>query len=90
MRTDRQHVLATVYRSRGKSLVCLASWEKDAVDCRMAIDWKALGLDPARTRIHAPPIEGLQKAREFQSAAAIPVAPRGGWMLLLEQTPPAR
>ena len=51
VKTGRADVLATAYVRDGRTMVALASWAKDAVDVRLAIDWKALGLDPAKVRI---------------------------------------
>ena len=88
VRTDRDNILATVYRGKGKTLICLASWRKGAADCRLKIDFKALGLDPARARLRAPRIERLQDARQFKPTGAIPIAPRKGWMLILDEGSP--
>jgi hypothetical protein len=52
---------------------------------RLAVDWKALGLDPARVRITAPPIAWFQEAREFAVGDTIPVEPGKGWLLRFEQ-----
>lgn len=89
VKTDHQNVLATVYCRPGKSLVCLASWEKGPVECRLQIDFEALGLEPGRTVLYAPAMEGLQQGRQFKPGGAIQVAPRKGWMLILEQIPAA-
>jgi hypothetical protein len=87
VRTDRTGVLATVYRRPGRSLVCLASWEPEIVQCALAVDWQALGLDPARAVLYAPPIAGLQSEDLFWPGEAVPVEPRSGWIFLLDETP---
>ena len=49
VRTDKQNVLATVYRREGKSLVCLASWEKSSCAIHLKIDpISAVKIDPYR------------------------------------------
>ncbi|MBM3498847.1 MAG: hypothetical protein FJX74_09260 [Armatimonadetes bacterium] len=56
----------------------------ETVPVRLFVDWQALGLDPARTRITAPAIGGFQEAAEFAPDAAIPVRSGAGWLLVLE------
>jgi hypothetical protein len=50
----------------------------------LAIDWKALGLDPAKGRITAPAIENFQEARAFEPGAPIPIEVGKGWVLVLQ------
>jgi len=84
VKTDQKNVLATVYRKKGKALVCLASWEKVAVNCRLKIDWKALGLDPHPANLYAPTIEHLQNSKQLKPTDPLLVEPRKGWMLILD------
>ena len=72
VKTGREDVLATAYVRDGRTMVALASWAKAAVDVRLAIDWKALGLDPAKVRITAPAIAGFQEERSFDAAGPVP------------------
>ena len=84
VKTGRDDVLATTFVREGRTAIALASWAKEAVDVRPIVDWKALGLDPARVRIIAPGIEGFQEARTFGVDEAIPVQPGKGWLLVLQ------
>ena len=72
------------YVKPGRALVALASWARDPVDVRLAIDWHALGIDPARATITAPAIAGFQPAARSRPADRIPVAPGKGWLLVLD------
>ncbi len=83
VQTGRDDVLATAYVRDGRTLVALATWAKEAVDVRLAIDWKALGLDPAAVRVTAPAIDAFQPARSFAPGEAIPIEPGKGWLLVL-------
>jgi hypothetical protein len=85
VRTDRKDVLATAYVKRGKTLVALASWAAEPVDVKLSVDWRALGLDPAKTSFYAPPVPGFQRATLFLPNETIPVAPTRGWMLILDE-----
>lgn len=87
VKTDQEQVLATVYRKPGQALICLATWNKAPVTCRLQLDWKALGLDPARTTLAAPAIAGLQEPRQLALSEPLPIAPRKGWLLVLREKP---
>lgn len=84
MRTDRTGVLATTYAAPGRAIVAIASWEKEAVDVALAIDWRGLGMDPAGARLTAPAIEGFQEAASFAPTDRIRVEPGRGWLLIVE------
>jgi len=88
VKTGNKDVLATVFLKKSKgpgsrALIALASWSKDPVDVRLAIDWKSLGLDPKRAVLRAPAIEKFQPAAEFRSGDAIRVEPAKGWLLVI-------
>ncbi len=92
VRTDRADVLATAYVRRGPSpkvLIALASWAPAPVRCRLRIDFKALGLQPAKAHLYAPPIDNFQPAALFKPDEAIPVHPRRGRLLVLDDQPHA-
>jgi hypothetical protein len=84
VKTDRKDVPATGYVRPGKTLVAVASWAKEPVDCRLAIDFKSLGLDPAKAVLRAPAIPGIQDEAMFKPGEPIPVPPGRGWMLIVE------
>jgi hypothetical protein len=85
VKTDRPNVLATAYVKQGKTLVSLASWAPETVECRLSIDWKALGLDPQKAHLFAPAIESFQRAALFSPDDPIPVYPARGWLLVIDQ-----
>jgi len=85
VKTGRDDVLATVYRKKGKSLISVASWAAEPATCRLDTNWERLGLDPAKTRITAPPIPGFQDAAEFPAADEIPIEPGRGWLLIFAE-----
>ena len=85
VKTDHEKVLATAYVKADKTLIALASWAEDPVQCRLDIDWKALHLDANRAGLTAPPIEDFQTAAGFSVTDAIPVEPGKGWVLILSQ-----
>jgi hypothetical protein len=85
VKTGRKDVLATAYVKRGKALIALASWAPDPADVKLAIDWRALGLDPARAALYAPAMSRVQPAALFRPEEQIPVAPARGWLLILDE-----
>jgi hypothetical protein len=84
VRTGREDILATAYVRPGRTLVSVASWAPQAAGVRLGIDWKALGLDPAKAALRAPEIAGFQKAATFKADEEIPVEPKRGWLILVE------
>jgi hypothetical protein len=85
--TGRPDVLATLYRNQGRSLLALGSWAPEGCAITPAVDWPALGLDPARASLYAPPVAGVQMEALFQSGEPIPVAAGRGLLLVLDETP---
>ena len=85
VKTDHKDVLATVYRRPGIVLVALASWAESPVDCRLNIDWQALGLKANKAKINAPPIKDFQDVASFRPTDVIPVQPGRGWLILIEE-----
>jgi hypothetical protein len=83
--TDQKQVLATVYQRPGKALVAVASWAGSDVQARLTIDWKALGIDPAKAKITAPEISGFQTARTFEVNQPLPMPQGKGWLLLITE-----
>jgi len=75
IKTGREDVLATAFVRDGRTMIAVASWAKDPVEIRPAIDWRALGLDPAKAHVVAPEIDGFQAERSFDAAGPIPVEP---------------
>lgn len=53
----------------------------------LRIDWEALGLDPAKTKLVAPAIDHFQPEAVFAPTEAIPVQPAKGWLLIAEEAP---
>jgi hypothetical protein len=83
VKTGRPDVLATVYQGQGHSIVSIASWAKDPVDVKLEINWKALGIDPARASIRAEAIENFQAAATFSPGQPVTVQPGKGWLLII-------
>jgi hypothetical protein len=85
VKTSNSNVLATVYKKHDKSLVSVASWDKGGTAVQLLIDWKSLGLDPAKAKLIAPEIPGFQPAKKFNSTDSIFVEPAKGWLLIISE-----
>lgn len=83
--TSDSAVLATTWRRPGRAMVSLGSWREADTRVTLRIDWKALGLDPARTRLRAPAIDKFQAAGSWAPGEAITVPGKQGLLLILEQ-----
>ena len=66
-------------------MIALASWAKEPVHVRLAIDWKKLGLDPKKAVLRAPAIDNFQDAAEFEPGDPIRVEPGKGRLLILSE-----
>lgn len=77
-------VKATTWVRPGRAMVSLGSWRDADATVRLRVDWRALGLDPARTRIRIPAIDGFQDAGSWAPGEAIRIPARRGAILLFE------
>jgi len=84
VKTGHPDILATTFVKNGSALIAVASWAPEPVECRLEIDWAALGIDPSQAHFYAPPLDGIQMAALFQPAEPIPVLPARGWLLIVD------
>ena len=84
VKTDNEKVLATVYKKKGSALISIASWADDDVEIALNIDWKKLGIDPAKLTITAPEVKNFQPAKVFKSNEKIHVQKGKGLILIVK------
>ncbi len=84
VKTNDSKVLATVYKKNGKAMIAIASWADSDTQIKLKIDWKALGIDPAKAKLTASAIKNFQPAQHFDFNGEIPVQKGKGWLLVLE------
>lgn len=82
--TSNKDVLATVYKKADSVLIAVASWATADVNVTLNIDWKKLGLNPAKVTISAPEIEHFQPSQSFRVGEVLPVAAGKGWLLVVK------
>ena len=85
VKTDNPEVLATIYKKDKAVLVSIASWAKADVNVKLLIDWKALGIDPAKATIIAPEVKNFQPAASFKDGQDIPVQTGKGWLIIIRE-----
>ncbi len=85
VKTSNPEVLATVYKKEKSALVSIASWAADDTTVHLQIDWKALGIDPAKATITAPGARNFQPATTFQPGQDITVPKGKGWLLVIKE-----
>jgi len=84
IKTNSKDVLATAYVKDKKVMIAIASWAQDDTRFKLNIDWKALGIDPAKAKLIAPEITNFQPASQFSLNDEIPVSKGKGWLLILK------
>ena len=85
VKTNNPEVLATIYKKDKSALVSIGSWAADDVTIKLKIDYKALGIDPARAIITAPEVKNFQHAADFKDGDDIKVEKGKGWLLVLKE-----
>jgi hypothetical protein len=84
VKTNNDRVIATVYKKQGKAMIAIASWADGDTNIKLNIDWKALGIDPAKASITAQAIHNFQPAKKFAIGQDIPVKKGEGWLLVVK------
>ena len=85
VKTGEPDVLATAFLKQGRTLISIASWAKCPVQCRLQIDWAAVGIEQKNARLTAPAIPRFQPEAAFNPHDEINVPPGRGWLLILHE-----
>ena len=78
-------VKVTAYERKGRVLLSIGNYSDTLKHVRLHIDRKRLCLKGKNYRLRAPEIPTFQLAGEWGMEEEIPVKPRKGWLLLLEE-----
>ncbi|WP_273214903.1 glycoside hydrolase domain-containing protein [Runella zeae] len=84
IKTDHEKVLATAYVHQGKTLISVASWAPETVKVKLNIDWKAIGMDPAKVKFRIPTIKNFQQGQSFSKDDFLEITPTKGFLLIVE------
>lgn len=85
VKTNNKNILATVYKKKGSALISIASWNNENTGIKLKIDWKNLGINPAKAVIKAPAIINFQPEKDFKVDDEIPVEKGKGWLLIIKE-----
>jgi hypothetical protein len=85
VKSNNANVPVTIYRKEKSVLVALASWANEDVKIKLNIDWKALGIDPAKATITASEVKNFQPAASFKDQEEITVPKGKGWMMVIKE-----
>jgi hypothetical protein len=85
VKTGRPDILATVYRAPGRSLIAIASWAAGPARVSLDIDWKALGIDPAKARFTLPAVMGFQEAGQLRAGDSFTVPAGKGLAVVVSE-----
>lgn len=83
VKTSNSKVLATVYQQAGKALIALASWAENDTDVELTIDWRKLGIDPAKMQITCPAVTGFQSSASYTAGKPVHIEKGKGLMLII-------
>ena len=85
VKTNSDKTLATIYRQKGKKvLVSIATWADEGETVNLNIDWEALGLDPAKAKLHAPKVDLFQDEATWNVGDSINVPKGRGYLIIIE------
>lgn len=85
VKTSNPAVLATVYKKQGAALVAIASWADNDTKVSLNIDWKKLGIDPAKASISAPAVENFQESLQLNAQSEISIPKAKGMLLIIRE-----
>ena len=85
VKTGRPDILATVYKAKGKTLIAIASWAAGPARISLDIDWKALGIDPAKAKFTLPAVKKFQDASTLKPGESFIVPSGKGLAIIITQ-----
>ena len=65
-KTNLESVLATVYKKEKSALIAVASWSKQTEQVELMVDWKKIGINPAKATATLPAMNGFQNAAKLK------------------------
>ena len=84
VKTNRKDILATCYVQDGKTMIAIASWAGKDQEVKLSVDWRQLGLDPAKAKLYGPEIPLFQSEVSFDPQKSFKVEKGKGYLLILE------
>jgi hypothetical protein len=85
VKTGNESILATVYRKQGAALVAVASWASRDETIRLDINWKKLGIDPAKASLSIPEVKNFQPGASLTAQSEITVPEGKGLLIVIKE-----
>jgi len=85
VKTGRPDILATVFKAPGKAMIAIASWAAGPARISLDIDWKALGIDPAKAKMTLPAVKTFQEAGDMKVGDSFAVPPGKGLVIIITE-----
>jgi len=85
VKTGNPVILATVYKKQGAALVAIASWADQDELIKLDMDWKKLGIDPAKAVITMPEIENFQTGANLSEQQEILIPKGKGALIIIKE-----
>lgn len=88
VRTNEEQVKATVWKKNDATLVAVANFSGQTKPTQLTVDWKALGRDPAKTKLHVLGIPELkQREALLEANKPLSVKAHAGVIFVLDELP---
>jgi len=88
VRIGHKDVLATAYVKEGQTIIAMANWTNEDVECFVYIDWEKIGFSSEAVKCYAPAIEQFQPEKQFDLTKPITVPAGKGWLLVIQPVKP--
>jgi len=85
VKTGRPDILATVYKAPGKTMIAIASWAAGPARISPEINWKALGIDPAKAKLTIPAVDRFQTAGVLRVGESFQVPMGKGVVIIVSE-----
>lgn len=85
IKTSNPEILATVYKKQGAALVAIASWASQDEKITLNIDWKKLGIDPAKAMLSIPEVTNFQQGSTPDLKSEIAIDKGKGLLLVIRE-----
>ncbi|WP_233164752.1 glycoside hydrolase domain-containing protein [Pedobacter sp. ASV28] len=85
IKTSNPEILATVYKKPGAALVAIASWASQDEKITLNIDWKKLGIDPAKAVLSIPEVTNFQQGSTPDLKSEIAIDKGKGLLLVIRE-----
>jgi hypothetical protein len=85
IKTNNPSILATVYKKQGAALIAIASWDDKDELIKLNIDWKKLGIDPAKASITVPEVKNFQSSANLNAQQEIKIEKGKGLLIVIKE-----